>query len=206
NIVPALAESWEIADNGKDYTFHLRDDITFHNGETFEAEDVVTTWEAGKDPLNAYAYIFEEVENIEIIDDYTVVVTTKEIDALFMTTGFVSSLYGMYPSDYYNEVGFEGFEEHPIGAGPFKFVEWVKGERIVLEAFEDYYEPGLPKLDRIIFRPIPESATRLAAVQTGEVHIAPRFVAEEVGQLDGHPDVDVITYSNDRSYYIAFNN
>lgn len=203
-IVPALATSWEINDDGTEYTFTLREGVVFHNGETFDAQDIVTTWEAGKDPANAYAYVYDPVTSVEVVDEYTAIVTVEDPDPLFLSTGFPS--YGMYPTDYYAEVGFDGFEAHPIGTGAFQFVEWVKGERIVMEANPNYWEEGLPKVASLIFRPIPESATRLAAVQTGEVHIATRLVSEEVSQLDDHETVNVISYSNDRSYYITFNN
>ena len=203
-IEPALATSWEVNDEGTEYTFTLREGVVFHDGSTFEAEDIVTTVEAGKEPANAYAYIWEPITEVEVIDDFTVKLTTAEPDPLFLSTGM--PVYGIYPSEYYNEVGFDGFEAHPMGTGPFKFVEWVKGEKIVMEANLDYWDEGLPKVASLVFRPIPESATRLAAVQTGEVHIATRLVAEEAGQLFGNPDVQVISYSNDRSYYISFNN
>jgi peptide/nickel transport system substrate-binding protein len=203
-VEPALATDWAISDDGTEYTFTLREGVVFHNGESFGADDVLATWEAGKDPLNAYAYIYDTIVNVEVVDDLTVKITTETPDPLFLTTGFPS--YGMYPADYYAEVGFDGFEANPIGTGPFQFVEWVKGERIVMEANPNYWDEGLPKLASLVFRPIPESATRLAAVQTGEIHIAPRLISEEASQLEGNADVNIVSYSNDRSYYVAFNN
>jgi peptide/nickel transport system substrate-binding protein len=203
DIVPALATSWEISDDGTEYTFTLREGVTFHNGETFDAQDVVTTFEAGKIETNNYAYFYDPVISVEVIDDLTVKLVTESPDPLFLPT--LSDL-GIYPTDYWNEVGLEGFEEHPIGTGPFMFVEWIKGEQIVFEANPNYWDEGYPKVARLIFRPIPESATRLAAVQTGEVHIATRLVAEEANQLEGVAGVNVINYPNDRSYYITFNN
>lgn len=203
-LEPALATSWEISEDGTAYTFILREGVVFHNGETFEAEDVVVTWQAGIDPANAYAYVYDPVVDVEIVDDFTVIVHTEDPDPLFLTTGFPS--YGMYPADYYNEVGLEGFEDHPIGTGPFKLVEWIKGERVVMAANENYWDERYPKVASLIFRPIPESATRVAAVQTGEIDIATRLVSEEATQLLGNPKVHVISYSHDRSYYIAFNN
>ena len=199
---PALATSWEISDDGLEYTFTLREGVMFHNGDIMDADDIVATFEAGKDPANAYAYDYDPF-TVEVIDDMTVKITSEEANVESLAT-FAD--IAIIPADYYAEVGFDGFEAHPIGTGPFKFVEWVKGEQLVFEANENYWEEGLPKVARLVFRPIPESATRLAAVQTGEVHVATRLVAEEANQLLGHASVNVISYPNDRSYYVAFNN
>lgn len=204
NVVPALAESWEISEDGTEYTFTLRQGVKFHNGEDFDAQDVVTSWEAGTDPVNAYSYDVARTTSVEVIDDYTVKLTSEEPDPLFLR--FVAGSWAMIPTDYFNEVGLEGIEANPVGTGPFKFVEWVKGDRIVLEAFEDYWDEGLPKLAKVTFRPIPEEATRIAAVQTGEIHIANRLPAEEAQRLLGAPGVTIVRYPVDRVFYIAFNN
>lgn len=204
NVVPALAESWEISEDGTEYTFKLRQGVKFHNGEDFDAQDVVTSWEAGTDPVNAYAYDVARTTSVEVIDDYTVKLTSEEPDPLFLR--FVAGSWAMIPTDYFNEVGLEGIEANPVGTGPFKFVEWVQGDRIVLEAFEDYWDEGLPKLAKVTFRPIPEEATRIAAVQTGEIHIANRLPAEEAQRLLGAPGITIVRYPVDRVFYIAFNN
>jgi peptide/nickel transport system substrate-binding protein len=204
NIVPNLAESWEISEDGREYIFHLRQDVVFHNGETFDAQDVVTTWQAGKDPVNAYAYDLDLATAVEVIDDYTVKISTAEPDVLFLR--ILNERWGIIPTDYFNEVGLEGIEDHPIGTGPFQLVEWVKGDRIVMEANPNYHIEGQPKVASLIYRPIPESATRLAAVQTGEIHIANRLSSEEAQSLLGAPNVQVVRYPVDRVYYIAFNN
>ncbi len=204
NVVPALAESWEISEDGTEYTFKLRQGVKFHNGEDFDAQDVVTSWEAGTDPINAYSYDVARTTSVEVIDDYTVKLTSEAPDPLFLR--FVAGSWAMIPTDYFNEVGLEGIEANPVGTGPFKFVEWVQGDRIVLEAFEDYWDEGLPKLAKVTFRPIPEEATRIAAVQTGEIHIANRLPAEEAQRLLGAPGVTIVRYPVDRVFYIAFNN
>lgn len=203
-VVPALAESFEVSDDGLEYLFKLRQGVKFHNGEDFDAEDVITTWKHHIDERNAYNYYFTPITDIEVIDDYTVKFIMSEPDVLFLRK--LNLNWAMIPTDYYNEVGFEGLEAHPVGAGAFKFVEWKKGERIVLEAFEDYWEEGLPKVAKLTFRPIPEESTRIAAVQTGEIHIANRLPVDEVQRLLGAEDVQIVRYPVDRVYYIAFNN
>lgn len=204
NVVGALAESWDISEDGTEYTFYLREGVKFHNGADFTAQDVLTSWEAGKDPANAYAYIHERAESVEVIDTYTVKITTPEPDPLFLV--IPARDWAMIPTEYFNEVGLAGIEENPVGTGPFKFVEWVKGERVVLEAFEDYWDEGFPKVASVTFRPIPESSTRLAAIQTGEIHIANRLSSEEAQSLLGVENVQVVRYPVDRVFYIAFNN
>jgi peptide/nickel transport system substrate-binding protein len=205
DVVPALAERWEISEDGLEYTFYLRQDVTFHNGEPFNADAVVFTWEAGKDPSNQYAYTYEYATNVEKIDDYTVKMTTSDVDPLFLRQ--VAAGWTMVPPLYFQEVGgADAFEQAPVGTGPFRFVEMVRGDRIVYEANPDYWQEGLPRVDRLIFRPIPESSTRVAAIQTGEVDIVQRLSAEEAGSLDGVANVRVISYPVDRVYYIAFDN
>lgn len=204
NVVPALAESWEISEDGTEYTFHLREGVTFHNGEPLTADAVVYSWERGSGPEMTYNYHWQEAESVEAVDDYTVKINTGEPKPLFMR--IMGLRWAIVPPEYTEEVGDEGFAEQPVGTGPFKFVEWVKGDRIVYEANLDYWEEGVPKVKNLIFRPIPESATRVAAIQTGEVDVVQRLTAEEAQGLLGLPDVKVVRYPTDRVFYIAFNN
>jgi peptide/nickel transport system substrate-binding protein len=203
-IVPALAESWEVSEDNTEYTFHLRQDVTFHNGEPFNADAVVFSWERSKDAGFEYSYQWEEANSVEKIDEFTVKTTTEQPNALFLS--IVADNWAMVPPGYFEEVGQDGFNEHPIGTGPFKFVEWVKGDHITMEANPDYWREGVPKIAEVIFRPIPESATRVAAIQTGEVDIVTRLSAEEAQSLLGAESVKVIKYPVTRIYYIAFNN
>jgi peptide/nickel transport system substrate-binding protein len=203
-IVPALAESWTVSDDGTEYTFKLRQGVEFHNGESFTADSVVASWERGKAPEMKFGDRWAVAQAVTKVDDYTVTVKTEKANPLLLR--LIASNWGMVPPKYIAEVGTEGFAAKPVGTGPFMFEEWVKEDRIVMKANPNYWQEGLPKLERLIFRPIPESSTRVAAIQTGEVDIAPRLSAEEAGSLEGKPNITVLRYPVDRVYYITFNN
>ena len=203
-LEPALAERWEISDDGTEYVFYLRQDVTFHNGEPFTAESVVATWETGSDPSNDYANFFTAASLVEAIDDYTVRFTTPEPNAIFLTT--LAFSWGMVPPAYIAEVGIDGFARAPVGTGPFRFVSRSAGERILMEANPDYWRSGYPLVSELEFRVIPDASTRLAAVQTGEIHIANRLSPDQALTLERVPGVQVVSYLNDRAYYVGFKN
>ena len=202
-IDPQLAERWEVSDDGTEYTFYLREGVVFHNGEPFNADAVVFSWERAVTSGFEYSYNWEVATAVEKIDEYTVKAILDSPDALFL--GTVADNWAMIPPGYFEDVGQEGFNEHPMGTGPYKFVEWVKGDHITMDANLDYWR-GAPKIQTVIFRPIPESATRVAAIQTGEVDMVTRLSSEEAQSLLGVENVKVIKYPVERVYYIAFNN
>lgn len=203
DLVPELAESWTVSDDGLAYTFVLRQGVTFHNGETFDARSVVATWQYGSDSSNDYAQEFTRVSAVETIDDYTVTLRTAAPDPVLLTS--LADSWGMVPPDYIAEVGLDGFEAAPVGTGPFQLVERVPGDRIVMEANPEYWEAGLPMVQDLTFRIIPDVTTRLAAIQTGEVDIVNRLSGDLAAVLEGS-GVSVIQYPNDRVYYVAFKN
>jgi peptide/nickel transport system substrate-binding protein len=203
-MVPALAESWDISTDGTQYTFHLRKGVTFHNGEPFNAQSVVFSWERGKKPENSWSGKWAEAKSVEAVDDYTVKVTTDGPKPLLLKD--IYQYWAIIPPQYYAKVGADGFAAHPVGTGPFQFVEWVKGDRIVMEANPNYWDKGLPKVQQIIFRPIPDSTTRVAAIQTNEIDIVTRLSSEEATSLKTQPGLTVLQYPVDRVFYVAFNN
>lgn len=203
-LSPALAESWEISDDERTVTFTLRQGVTFHNGEELTADDVVFSWETYRQDIVTYASNWSIASSVEKIDDYTVAVSTEEPNALLLP--YIATAWSIIPMDYYNEVGATGFAENPVGTGPFMLEEWIKGDSITVVANPNYWREGYPKLERVIFRFMPESATRIAAVQTGEIDISPRLTTEDAQGLLGAPDVQIIRYPVNRVYYLAFNN
>ena len=203
-VVPALAESWTVSQNGTEYTFKLREDVKFHNGEAFNANSVVATWQRGKQDKMQWKEKFALAKYVQKVDEYTVKIGTEGPSPLLLRV--IAEYWAMIPPRYYQQMGENGFLNHPVGTGPFVFKEWKKGDRIIFEANPDYWETGYPKVKELIFRPIPESTTRMAAIQTGEVDLVTRLSSEEAEALKSVPDVKMINYPVDRVYYIAFNN
>lgn len=201
-IQPALAEDWDVSEDGTEYTFYLREGVTFHNGEVFNADDVIATWEIGSE-TGEWTDKYNLVD-VEKVDDYTVKLTTDAPNPELLVT--IHDFWAIIPDEYLAEVGVDGFQENPVGTGPFMFVEWVKGDHITYEANPDYWMEGYPLVEELVFRPIPESATRVAAIQADEVDIVGRLGTEEAQSLLGADGVVVIKYPATRIYYIAFNN
>ncbi len=203
-VAPALATKWDVSQDGKEYTFTLRQGVKFHNGEDFDAQSVVATWETGKDKSNDYADTYSVVKDVKVMDKYTVKLVLAEPDALFLTN--VAGFWAAVPPKYIKEVGLDKFAQSPVGTGPFKFVRRTSGDRIEYEANPNYWEKGLPKVQKLTFRIIPDPTTRVAAIKTGEIDIANRLTPDLIAPLKGVNSVNVINYPNDRVYYVAFKN
>ncbi len=196
-IVPWLATSYENPDE-RTWRFHLRRGVKFHNGNDFKANDVkFTLGRLLEDDSQFSTRNF--VDRVEVIDDYTVDIITKEPYAAFMTRVV---LWHMTDEEYFNEVGPEGFASKPVGTGPFKFVEWIKDEQMVLEANPDYWG-GSPKIKTVIFKPIPENATRIAALETGDVDLITDVPPDYVDQAP--EGVEIMTIPGTRAFYLGMN-
>ncbi len=204
SIQPALAESWEVTNGGKSYTFRLRKDVTFHNGEPFNADAVVLTWNTYRQEQVPYSAYFTPAETVEKIDDYTVQVTTRAPNALLLPS--IALAWTLLPPKYYQEVGARAFAEHPVGTGPYVLQEWARDDHLTLRANPGYWRQGRPLIDTVVFKFIPESAGRVAALRKGEVDIALRLSPAEAQSVQGVPGIRVIRYPVDRVYYVAFNN
>jgi peptide/nickel transport system substrate-binding protein len=178
----ALAESWTESPDGRVYEFTLRQGLKFHNGEPCTAEDVKFSFErykgAGASELHA------KIKVVEVVDPRTVRFHLHEPWPDFMTfygTTATSAGY-ILPKQYLEQVGVDGFKQHPIGLGPYKFVSFKPGIELVLEAYEGYWRK-VPNVKRIVMKGVPEGTTRLAMLKNGEADFAIALdgpVAEEV--------------------------
>jgi peptide/nickel transport system substrate-binding protein len=167
---PSLAESWTVSPDAKVYEFKLRKGVKFHNGDSLTAEDVVFSFMRYKGSL-AKA-IHGRMEKAEAVNPYLVRVRFKEPFPEFLEYLLpgATTFAWIAPKKYVEKVGDAGFKKHPIGAGPYKFVEHVLGVKLVGEAFEGYWRK-VPHVKRLEFYHIPEPATRLAMVKRGEADI-----------------------------------
>jgi ABC-type transport system substrate-binding protein len=186
NIVPGLATSWTSTEDPPTIEFELREGVTFHNGEPFNAESVKFSVErmlAEEEAPNQGK--FTSIDSVEVVDDYTVRFNLNKPDGTLFDS--LTSRLAMLPPLYFEEVGAEGFAEAPVGTGPFTFVEWLPDDHVTLVANEDYWEgsyKGMPAVDTVVFRPIPEAATRAAELEAGGVDLIQDVLPDQMDELE----------------------
>jgi peptide/nickel transport system substrate-binding protein len=191
-LIPALATSWDISPDGTVYTFKLRPGVKFHDGTAFDAAAVKFNFERFWDESSpnfykkAKAFVIaytKWIKSVEVLDPMTVRVTLKTANYQWLRQGLQS--YGqplMISPDSVKKYGNDGIALHPIGTGPFKFVQRDQGVKTVLEKNPDYW--GTPaKLDRIIIRPLQDPATRVAALENGEIQMMNTPPWDEIQRL-----------------------
>src|SRR6516164_6635164 len=168
-LAPCLAESWSASEDGRSYDFVLRKGATFHNGDPVVAEDVKFSFERYRGA--SHSLMHDQVAAIEISDPQHVRFNLKAPWPDFLTFYATATGAGwIVPKKYVEAVGDEGFKKAPVGAGPYKFVSFTPGVELVFEAVDQYWRKT-PSVKRLVFKVIPEEATRLAALKHGEIDI-----------------------------------
>lgn len=208
NIVPDLAESWEVLENSKVYIFHLRKGVKFHDGTEFDAEVVRWNYQRIMNPEEKafVAPFFAIVDSVEALDAHTVKFTLKHPSMTLLPVmaaervGFLQ----MSPASF-KKWGKEEIRLHPSGTGPFMFARWDQNQIIVLEKNPHYFKPGLPYLDRIEFRVMKEGVTRVTALRTGEVDFASYVPREYVERLTRDPQIQVLRGKDTQRVQSYFN-
>jgi peptide/nickel transport system substrate-binding protein len=179
NIRPVLAESWRVSPNGREWTFALRHGVRFHNGRELTADDVRFTFERILDPKTAARGrgALSMIERVQAVDAHTVRFHLARPSGAFLSR-IAQTFQAIVPPE---AVAADGFK--PIGTGPFQLVEWKTNERIELKRFAGYWEPGLPYLDELTLKPIPDGTVRVTALQTGDVGFAQLIPLERLAEL-----------------------
>ncbi|MGI8642531.1 MAG: ABC transporter substrate-binding protein, partial [Thermomicrobiales bacterium] len=213
--VPALANRWELADDGLTYTFYLNPEVTWHDGEPLTADDVILSMEAQASPdtSSSYTASFNSVvASYEKIDDQTVQVVA--VDVFPQLLFFGSAYFPVMPAHIWSDVPFEDWGTDPgstgedpgrvIGTGPFVFQEWNVGETVMLTRYEDYWF-HTPYIEEFIFQVWPDDSSALEALRSGEIDLVesiPNADAEDIANAD---NTEVAVYPTYSFNFYAYN-
>ena len=202
SILPALAENWEISEDGLTYTFKLRTGVTFHDGSGFEAEDVKFSLDRARadDSTNAQKALFADIASVEVVDPTTVKVTLSQPNGSFLFNMAWGDAVIVAPETAADNAA------KPVGTGPFTLSEWVKGDRVELARNPDYW--GEPvRLDQVTFKFISDPTAAFAAMMAGDIDAFPTFPApENLVQFEADPRFEVIIGSSEGETILAMNN
>lgn len=206
-ISPDLAEHWDILDGGGTYVFHLNKAATWHDGVPVTADDVVYTYrEVLANGYHGLSWL-QDIDTIDAQDEHTVVCKLKSPNAAFLAQLGAFVFSHVLPKHLYEGTDWatNPHNLNPVGSGPFKFKEWVKGERIELVANEEYWGEG-PYLEAITYKVIPGREETFAAIEAGEVHFGTGDVpCFEVDNYRQKPGVDVMFHPGNAIAFLAFN-
>lgn len=209
-VEPALAESWEVSDDGLEYTFNLRSGVSFHDGSPFNAEAVKFNFDrmlvedhpyadTGPFPLS---FFFSAISEVEAVDETTVKFTLNEPFAPFLSN--LAYPTGLIVSPSAVEEHGADFGRNPSGTGPFKFVEWQSNTRVVVERNEDYWD-GAPALEAVIFRPVTDPNTRVAEMLSGGIDLLTEVPPDNVATFANDAGFEVYEQSTPQIWFLILN-
>lgn len=209
-VEPALAESWEISEDGKTYTFNLRQGVTFHDGSQFNAEAVKFNFDrmlredhpfhdTGPFPL---AFNFSTVEAVDVVDDHTVVFKLSEPFAPFLSN--LAYPTGLIVSPTAVEQHGKDFGRNPSGTGPFRFAEWQSNQLVAAERNDAYWD-GTPTLEAVVFRPIADANTRVAEMMAGGIDVMVEVPPDNLAAFRGDPNLQVHEQAGPHVWFAILN-
>ncbi len=202
SISPALAESWDISEDGTVYTFKLRDGVTFHDGTAMDAEDVKFSLDRARaeESTNAQKALFAGIESVEVVDPLTVKVTLSAPNGAFPTNMAWGDAVIVAPESV------ETNATQPVGTGPFKFDRWVQGDRVELVENPDYWGEK-PALKSATFKFISDPTAAFAAMMAGDIDAFPGYPAPEtLAQFEADPRFQLLIGSTEGETILAMNN
>ncbi|AWE08724.1 ABC transporter substrate-binding protein [Lysinibacillus sp. 2017] len=212
-INPGLAKEWKVSDDGLTYTFQLQEGVKFHDGTDFNADSViknVNRWKGGTEDDFYYFNSMFKAEGEDIIKevtadgDYTVVFTLSRPQAPFLKN-LAMSPFGIASPTEFEKTG-DKFGDNPVGTGPFKFTEWKRNDSITIEKFADYWQDGLPKLDKVIFRSIPDNSARLNELMAGNIDLADGVNPSDGKMVEGNSELQLIERPSMNIGYLGLTN
>ncbi|MFC0525378.1 ABC transporter substrate-binding protein [Pontibacillus salicampi] len=211
-VKPSLATEWEVSDDGKTYTFKLREDVKFHDGTDFTAEDVVFNFERWTESADFiyYGYMFgasEEdkggiIEKVEATSDYEVKFTLEKPNAPFLST-LAMPPFAIASPDAVQEHG-ENYFKNPVGTGPFTFESWTQGDKIQLAKNEDYFGQ-VASVDNVVFRVIPDNGARFMELQSGSIDMMKGMNPQDLTKAEDNQDLQIFRRPSMNVGYMAMN-
>jgi peptide/nickel transport system substrate-binding protein len=209
-IEPALATSWDISDDGRTYTFHLREGVRFHDGSVFDAgavqfnlermlDDDHPAHDTGPFPLS---FMLEMVKRVEVVDPLTVRLHLEEPFAPLLSN--LAYPIGLMVSPAAVMERGKDYGRHPSGTGPFRFAEWESRRRVMLERYPEYWD-GPAELRTVIFRPITDPVTRVAELLSGGVDLVVEATPDQVAELRGDREFTVHEQVGPHLWYLILN-
>ena len=206
NPQPQLVTDWEISEDSLEYTLYLRKGVTFHDGTVMDAEAVKWNLERILDPDVPVAIRapFTAIERVEVVDDYTIKLHLSRVFAPLISAFALETAAIISPASIDLEGNSYENVTRPVGTGPYVFKERVKGERIVVTRYENYWGEQ-PYYDEVVFRIVPEAATRESLLLAGQVDMIILPPISDLPALQQNPDVEVLLAPSDRTIFIAMN-
>ena len=206
NHIPGLAVSWEVSEDGLTWIFRLREGVTFHDGTPFNADAVKYTLDRMMDlekPTRRTSLYEPFIDKVEAVDEYTISIYSEKPFGP-MLAHMAHAAGAIISPTAYKKSG-EDFSRNPVGTGPYKFVSWTAGDRVVLGRNDDYWGTK-PKIKRIEFISVPETSSRMIMLQNREAHVALNIAPHDVEMLEAHPNVQISNKPANGWYYFGFNN
>jgi len=202
-VVPALAESWTVSADGRVFTFNLADNVTFHDGSAFDADDVKFSFDRAmaEDSVNPTKGIFKPIESVEVVDADTVRITLKNPDAFFLFNMAQGDASIVAPETA------DTNKTNPVGTGAYRFDGWTRGSQMTLVKNPDHRDAGDITIDRVTFRFVADPAAAVAALLSEEIDAFPGMPAPEVlEQFKADPRFDVVVGTTEGEVILALNN
>ncbi|WP_050466234.1 glutathione ABC transporter substrate-binding protein GsiB [Herbaspirillum chlorophenolicum] len=205
-LINVLAEGYLVSKDGLEYTIRLKQGVKFHDGTPFKADAVKIAFDRVTNPDNKLKRynLFNRIAKTEVLNDYTVKIVLKEPFSAFINVLAHPSAVMISPAAL-KQYGNKDIAFHPVGTGPFKFVEWKQTDYVKVVKFDGYWKPGYPKVDEILWKPVVDNNSRAAMMQTGEAQFTYPVPYEQADLLKKNGSLDILSSPSIVQRYITIN-